>query len=402
VANRYLLSRSGFGVLNWLEKDEDGPVLLDYETGKGHRFMDRTIDKNDRFWMNRAGTYCVNVKAFPPLMLIPPQHLASLLPLLSDWRSYPWESRCGFLHRVISVPDRRESFRIFLPTPIASVSPSGRWLAFPLPVSRREEWLAHEPFGNYFVRFIDLQTGRTHDSIDSVTSNLASILFLEENVILLILRTSDLHLPALMHCPTGRLIESFDRLSFTLYQPELCSVTTEGQPKGYSYLKIDAWEKDTRTISAHIVDLDGNSSELGRHAFHIITDQKNCRGGQLYYYGDQAAGWPSWVEEKLGKDSTLFKWFLRWYYRRYNAVYDWRAGLDAAEWPGNWYGSPSPDGSLLVMCENAQDTYLSGGRHDLRKIMVYDLPLPVYSPWWRRGFGIAVLIVVALSCFMKK
>jgi hypothetical protein len=402
ASHRYQLSRFGHGILSWAEKGDKGPTLFDHETGKCHRFLDKTIDINDVFWTNRHGAYFVNVKAFPSLSLLPPQHLSVALPWLADWHLFPWDSRYGYWHRVIAAPDLREIYHAVFPTKVSGVSPSGHWLAVPLPVSQRQKRIANEPFGNYFVRFIDLQTGEVHDSIDSVTTDLASIVFLEESVILLTLRTSDLHLPALMHSTTGRLIEKFDRLSFTLYQPESCSVTREVEPKGYSYLKIDAWEKDSRSISAHFIDPEGNTSEIGHNTFAHVTDQKNCRGGQLYYYGDQASGWPSWIESKLGKDSYLFRLFLSFYYRRYNAVYDWQSGRDVMQWGGKWSGSPSFDGSLLVMCENAEDVYMSGGRNDLRRIVVYDLPLPVHSPWWAQGAGIAVFILLASSCFMKK
>jgi hypothetical protein len=372
-----------------------GPLIADYETGKSYRLTTGKIDQNDTLWMNRAGTYCVHVKAFPPLNLLPLNRFSAALAWIAEWKEFPWYSRAWNYHRVVSVPDLREIYHALQPTRVAGISTSGRWLAVALPVSLREKRQANEPASNYFIRFIDLKNGHTFESADSVKVAILEIAFLQDEIMGLTLETPGPNLPALMHAPSGKLIAEFSILGHGLFN-YYGSVTTEFQPPGYSYFKIEDQNKTSKTISAHFIDQNGTSSEIGRHTFPRIVDQSNCRGGQLYYYGDQASDWPSWLESKLGKDSFFFRLFLSFYYRRYNAVYDWRSDTDVMKWSGRYSGSPSFDGSMLVMCEHAEDVYLSGGVDDLRRINVYDLPLSVYSRWWSRSAGLLSFLVVCL------
>jgi len=76
-------------------------------------------------------------------------------------------------------------------------------------------------------------------------------------------------------------------------------------------------------------------------------------------------------------------------------VYDFPSDQIIASWSDTWRGTVSDDGKTLVMSDVDAECLV-------RRADVYDLPLPVWSPWWSRGTGISLVMLFALMVLKRR
>ena len=127
--------------------------------------------------------------------------------------------------------------------------------------------------------------------------------------------------------------------------------------------------------------------------FRVSESFAGC-GMQAYYRSSSRQSLPDWLPSwlKEGKTQEVIRKMLR--YDRC-AVYDFQGDQVLKSWTDNWEGRISDDGKILAM------NYVDADRW-LRRAEVYDLPLPVWSPWWSRGAGIALVLLLCLLLVRRR
>lgn len=391
-------------------KSSEKYLLHDQQTGMVYDYMDNTSGPYVACMLNSPKTHCITSRRFSealPLVLFACMVTASPSPLacclgffpLTSFPSSYWND--AVLLSVITVPDKRVVVPcIFNPyrairshihnsTVIRALSPSGRWLIVGDDSDRFYDDKLKRHWTN--LHLYDTVGRKWLEKIASFDSLVQDITYFADE--LLILHVADENTPRKMvyvHMPSGKVLDTTPRQSLDKFR-----VCREGNQHDVSYVKKVTTEPKGSELTCCLVSQPGEQSVVGTKQLSFRPDEYSaCRGCQVYYQGNPRTTIPSWLASYLpeGKLRTTLQ---EWFNRNRTFIYDFRSNQTLKSWPQNRRGFVSDDGTVLVMNE-FDDKYV------LLSAEVYDLPLPVWSPWWSRGTGIGLVLLFSLLLVRRK
>jgi len=378
--------------------------LDDNETGSHYRFIRCPKGFNYHCTLNETGTHCLvqmnNREANVRLMLGAFfgsgafSYASNVLSLIQHRPSTSMAWHRPDFFSIITVPDGKviaenivSPFKAtkqvgrFL-MELLGLSPSGRWLVVGHNSEHSTNRDTEKPWTTLFV--YDSAKHQWLSTSTTLNGLYHSVHFVSDDLI--VLNDAGTMEGMEVHLPTGKIIavQGIEQIGSGTYQDGVLTIRTH-------YNETGSGEKCLITTSQ--IDADGNTTTLHETAFSSRVGAVPCSGSQLFCY-EYSWQFPTWIETRLPK-GRLHDFVVDWYQRENHFIYDCTHEQVVMKWPGKWYGFVSKDGKTLVMNQTNQD------RNTL-KAVIYDLPLPVYSPWRGRTAGAAMLILLGLLLVRRR
>jgi hypothetical protein len=406
-AYRYDVSRKKFS-------ESSDYILDDNETGKHYRFIKQPRGIYYLEEMNKSQTYCLieqdrkewfSVKLLEGMCgLFPFDCAANLLSVMQLKPSVAYWQNAEILS-VISIPDKRviasdivNPFKAYRQhhhgrITIRGLSPSGRWIV----MGDDSEHATGKSFENEWTNIYVYDTVK-HRWLDTVTNFRvvfdSSPEFLCDDLIQL--RTRDYssgtfakHYFA-VHLPSGNVLEE----GKGLLNVDLSAIQ-DNEQEYCSYLKKQDFQEVNSRLTTILVNKTGKASKVHEKTFPFrLTTSSPCSGFQVFCDKWFDLNLPKWMEEWFPK-GKIHDLIQKWRMQQACFVYDFPNDQIVVSWPHGWNGNVSDDGKTLVMNYDDAD-------YHVRRAEVYDLPFPVWSPWWSRGTGIGLLLLLSLFLVRRR
>lgn len=270
---------------------------------------------------------------------------------------------------------------------IRCLSPSGRWVVVgddsdrDINTPQERKWTK--------LHLYDTRTSQWKQPVGSFDGIVHEIAFPTDELLVIMLReSSQPDSRIFLHIPSGKIIDQYSDRMFN--KPRICEEAT-----GLSYVKKTEDKQTGHILTSCFIDRNGDMSVIRSKSLNFRVSEcfPGC-GMQAYYRSVSRRELPEWVPVwlKQGKPHELIRWLLN--YNRCE-VYDFHSDQILKSWSEAWEGRVSDDGKNLVMNELGID-------HNLLRAEVYDLPLPVWSPWWSRGAGIGLVLLLCLLLVRRR
>jgi len=297
----------------------------------------------------------------------------------------------GSAFSVVTVPDKRViasninnpylAFRQYHHNAvfIRCLSPSGRWVVVGDDSDRdinhpqKQKWTK--------LHLYDTWTSQWKQSVGSFDGLVHEIAFPSDELLIILLReSSQPDSRIFVHIPTGIIIDQYPDRMFNA--PRICE-----EPTGLSYVKKAEDKQVGHILTSCFIDRSGDKRVVRSKPldFRISEYFPGC-GMQAYYRSVANRPLPDWIPAwlKQGKLQELIRWLL---HHNRCSVHDFNSDQTLKSWSENCEGRVSDDGRYLVINEMDND-------RNLLRAEVYDLPLSVWSPWWSRGAGIGLILLL--------
>jgi hypothetical protein len=390
-------------------------ILIDQVTGEKHCFIRQPKDSHYSCELNRLRTYClkvqyvfgykINVLLETMFMPSPPSIAAHLISLMQVIRPSTDQQKIE-LFSVMSVPEKRLVTPPFVNRNMAvreyqhdrfvirALSPSGRWIVVGddsenTPGSKRKgDWTSL-----YFYDTASLQWHGYQAELDIL---LSGIEFLSDELLLV---TSTRSKRLAVHLPTGKVIDEIrdevDMVQVKIRTDSITGIPPEAVQKGLKYIKLEDNEVNGSDLMLRTVDQSGKMSVAKKREFTFqLEGCLACGGSQVYCKSVAERPLPKWIKGWLPK-GMIHDLIKNWLNRQIHFVYDFGRDQIETGWPKNTSASVSEDGSILVIKDLRAD-------HSVQRFFVYDLPLPVWLPWWSRGTGFVLVLLLCLLLVRRR
>ena len=280
---------------------------------------------------------------------------------------------------------------------IRALSPSRRWIVIG---DDSEHGSGPKPGPERTTLYLyDTASHQWHGKLTKFDAILKNIEFLSDELLLVTLPGSNRNADRVaVHVPTGKAIDEIrnetEPMLLVLHTDSI-SVYSETVQKGLKYIKLEDNQINGSDLMLRTVDQSGNMSIAKKKEYTFqLEGCLACSGSQVYCKSYLERPIPKWIKNWLPK-GKVYDLLKSWMNRQMHFIYDFASDQIVKGWPENTSASVSEDGSTLVV-------YETGPNNSVQSVQVYDLPLPVWSPWWNRGTGIGLILLLSLLLVRRR
>jgi hypothetical protein len=391
-----------------LETIREKILLFDNQTGRWHHFHTRGPDELDAYqYAGLADDSVILTRRRLPVELLFPPTLGAgaATPVVWGTRSFSLSggSQTPMLLEVLRVPDRKILSQLILSPcrypPVAGVSPSGRYLLL-----RRHDFKSTNHSPNPFAKvnatrlpeLYDFQHktwASVNDACEQFNFYFGPASFVSDDFALGDVPSraaSNELVSGLLHVPTGIYLDTLD------IPPHGQNLRVIRNDSGvHHYARCSLTPEQSWLLELVAVGPGGQSDVVGQLPLSGRTHPWHCAGRQTLIHDPSSGKTPELLKRWITEIHTQEK-VADWLNPLSQMIYDWDTGQTALRWARPWHGHISRDGKHLILWKTRPDA-----PRNVLQADVYDLPLPVRSPWWPR---LAALVagLLALSVLLRR